>query len=313
MVNQTNTKSLFQISLILIAFSCASSTFAQSIEIVEAEPDFIGESSEETSSESSSWQRYPTARSLDAQSPSASAKSNNGFPLNESSDTALSNAGGIFAKIQRLEVEVSELRGLVEEQAFLIEKLNQQRMDDYLEFDRRIGELRETRLNSGAVDSTTQGARSVENGSEPVPATNVIEESPKQLVGHPTSASSAGREAYRKAYGRIKQRNFAAAKTELEAFLKAYPSSEYVPNAHFWLGELYFVEENNNQAANHFSSLCNDFPQHKKAVDGRFKLAKSQFKMGDRRSAKSNLEKIISEHQTSRIAAAAKDYLEANF
>ena len=50
-----------------------------------------------------------------------------------------SGSAELYVQLQALQVEMSELRGLVEQQAYLIEQLSQRRMDDYLDLDRRLG------------------------------------------------------------------------------------------------------------------------------------------------------------------------------
>ena len=44
-------------------------------------------------------------------------------------------------QIQQLQQEVLELRGLLEEVSFELKRLKQQRLDDYLDLDKRLGEL----------------------------------------------------------------------------------------------------------------------------------------------------------------------------
>ena len=43
----------------------------------------------------------------------------------------------LYYQLQLLQQEVQELRGLVEQQSFELRQLKQQRMDDYLDLDRR--------------------------------------------------------------------------------------------------------------------------------------------------------------------------------
>ena len=67
-----------------------------------------------------------------------------GKPPSAARSAEPSNTAGqaeMFYQMQLLQQEVLELRGLVEQQSFEIRQLKQQRLDDYLDLDRRLSQI----------------------------------------------------------------------------------------------------------------------------------------------------------------------------
>ena len=92
-------------------------------------------------------------------------------------------------------------------------------------------------------------------------------------------------------------------------FIKAYPGSHYVPNAHFWLGELYYLESDLTNSQQSFTALIGGYPQHRKVADAKFKLGKVYHQLGDQDSARAMLESVLNDHPGSTAANPAREYL----
>ena len=95
------------------------------VEVIEAQPTSIPDQT-----------RYRTTRPS-----SENAGASNIYTGQEGAIAGTDAASQLFVEMQRLQSEVMQLRGLLEEQGYLIERLQQRRMDDYLEFDQRISDL----------------------------------------------------------------------------------------------------------------------------------------------------------------------------
>src|SRR5690625_8032922 len=84
----------------------------------------------------------------------------------DSSDQAQNIQMELFFQLQALQEEMQLIRGMVEEQAHEISRLQQQRMEDYLDLDRRVSMLTDATRSSIARE---QGSRQG-SASAPTPA-----------------------------------------------------------------------------------------------------------------------------------------------
>ena len=77
---------------------------------------------------------------------------------------AASGSGELFYQLQLLQDEVMKLRGIVEEQGEQLRQLRQQRLDDYISLDKRIGAL-----GGGSTPPPADGASGgVGSGAAPI-------------------------------------------------------------------------------------------------------------------------------------------------
>ncbi len=215
-------------------------------------------------------------------------------PAGATADTAVSAplntaSGELFFQLQLLQDEMMQLRGIIEEQQHQIRQLKQQRLDDYLSLDKRIGEL----YDAGAIGSSP--------GSDS--ATSNIR------------AATGEESAYKGAYGLVKAQKFAEARAAFESFLKSYPAGKYTPNAFYWMGELQLLVPNLEGARQSFTQLVDQYPEHRKVPDATFKLAKVYHLQGDAEKANKLLTRVITSYGDTSSSAVklAKDYLQKNF
>lgn len=222
----------------------------------------------------------------------------------------------LFYQLQALQQEVMTLRGLVEEQAFEIKRLKQQRLDDYLNLDQRI-----SALTTGARPLTSAGLPSVDASSGPG------DESPRGSLGEasgtaqstmpvavspaPTMTDASEADVYGAAYDLLKQRQIDASIEAFKAHLQAYPQGEYASNSYYWLGEIYLLKDNLPEAQRWFSDLLAEFPDSRKVPDAQFKLGKVYHLLGDNTRAEELLKIVASSN--SDASRLAQRYLQDNF
>lgn len=198
----------------------------------------------------------------------------------------------LYYQLQVLQQEVLELRGLVETQTHELKRLKQQRLDDYLDLDRRLSQL-----GSGASSSVASpAAASVPSASE-----NAGTASPADEL-----------KSYRAAIDLVlKQQNYDAAVVKLKEHLQNYPKGRYAGNALYWLGEIYLLKGELETSRQWFSQLLSEFPDHPKVADAQFKLGKVHHLMGDDAQAKTLLERAA--RAKGNAGRLARDYLQENF
>lgn len=204
----------------------------------------------------------------------------------------------LFVLTEQLTREVQQLRGIVEEQSFEIRRLQQQRLDDYKDFDRRIAGL-----SAGDVAA-----------SAPATASSVVPAASANVA--PVAAGGLSeKEAYRAAYNFVKSREFDKAIPAFKEFLVQFPSGDYAGNAYYWLGELYVLDSDYVSAQASMEALVAQFPDHRKVPDAYYKLAKLYLRLGDDEQAKTFANKIITDYsgKADTLVQLAQEFLKTNY
>ena len=227
-----------------------------------------------------------------------------GVPLNPEplADTS-SDARSLALRVQQLEEEIRRLNGLVEEQASLFTRLQDQSLERYVEVDRRL--------------ATIASGEGINATDDPVsPADTVALGEPNAAPEEPLKVPQMGeQEAYQAAYGLVRERQFSDALTAFAAFLGEYPFGRFAPNAHYWLGELYLVVEpvDPESARQNFQVLLDQYPNDRKVPDALYKLGRVHALKGNQERSREYLQRVISEYGADGHPAAqlAKDFLDS--
>jgi len=202
--------------------------------------------------------------------------------------------GDLLGKLQLLQEEVMRLNGLLEQQAHNIRVLEEKSLQRYIEIDRRL-----SAVGSDTVDSPKNQTETVIFSDQ-----NLVPEQPGEG------------EAYKSAYGLVKNKEFELAITAFQNFLKDFPDGKFAPNAHFWLGELYLVLDPADPEASRqaFMLLVSQFSQHVKVPDALYKLGKIQLMKGNRERSKYYLNRVVSEYSDSNksVVKLAQDFIYKN-
>lgn len=199
----------------------------------------------------------------------------------------------LFYTVQALQEEVATLRGLVEEQDYELKRLKQQRLDDYLNLDRRLAEL------SGKPVAGTGSVSDSRSGSAATRATA------------PSGEQSADEmQSYRAAIDLVlRQKNYDQAVIAFNQYLTDYPQGTYAANSEYWLGEISLLQGDLEKSRVWFERLLTDYPAHDKAADAQYKLGTVYHKLGDVQKAKSLLNEVVAKNPNTNAARLASNYL----
>jgi len=217
----------------------------------------------------------------------------------------------LFFMIEQLKQEVSELRGLVEQQAFQLRNLEVAGKRRYQDLDARVLAISQ---QLGAPGTSAPAAVShVPAGSLPsklpeagiVPAAGQAESAP--AVASPP-VSEEQKQAYAKAYSLVKQKSFEEAVDSLHSYIERYPEGELTGNAYYWLGEVYLVLPKLEQAKQSFMIVVKTFPGHRKVADSMFKLAVTYDRLLDPVNSEKYLELVQKSFPNSTASKLAKSY-----
>lgn len=149
----------------------------------------------------------------------------------------------------------------------------------------------------------------------PMPPLNVINNKPLEPekappapfgnAGNPTEALSA-REIYDQGLSAVKRGDYPTSRTLLSRFIENNPSHTLLGNAHYWLGESYYAQNDYKEAAKHFLKGFQTGTGGVKAPDNLLKLAMSLHALGKTNEACTALAKMDSSFSDSDRPVATK-------
>ena len=221
------------------------------------------------------------------------ATSDNAVPLNRqqevnSADSALMES--LLFQLQDLQSLVAEQRGIIEELSYQVQVLQQEQKERYVDLDRRIQQLQE-KVASGAVQA---------------PAANLDQNDQAALTDEEILAE------YNAAKALMLDKKFDESISKLAIFAKKYPEHPLTPNAWYWIGEIYLVQRNSEQAKSAFERIVSDYGSHDKVPDSLYKLGVIAQQAADTATARDYFERIIETYPETQSAKLAKARLQSN-
>lgn len=203
-------------------------------------------------------------------------------------DAVRKQQADLQATLDSTKVDLQVMTGKVDESTTLVKKPQEE-----------IGLLREDleRRLSGVEDRLTK----LEKG---------FEEVQKKLAEPPAApAAKTPEELYQQALDTFKAGKFAEAREMFTGFAKKYPASDMASNAQYWIGETYYSEKNYEQAILEFQDVIKKYPNAGKVPAAMLKQGMSFFAIGDDKSAKYVLKKLVGEYPLSDEAKTASTKL----
>jgi len=107
------------------------------------------------------------------------------------------------------------------------------------------------------------------------------------------------------AYNLLMQKQYIQAIDAFKSFIKVHPKSQLVGDANYWLGELYLVEGQPDQASQKFRQVINN-PQNDKAPDAMLKQATIFMAYGDTAHAKEMYQRVMKNYPGTNAANVAQ-------
>jgi tol-pal system protein YbgF len=227
-------------------------------------------------------------------------------------------------RLDRLEQEVQQLRGQMEEQGHAVAELRQRQRDLYLDIDRRMSRLE--REGGGVAPqplSATPAPAPVPTApavavapapaSAPAPAPMAPVAAPAPApVATPAAAAAADRErdAYQQAFNQLRDLRYEQAITAFRAFLKEYPDGRYGHIAQYWIGEANYAQRNFKQAIADYRVLIQRYAKSPKLAEAMLKIGYSQYELGDKGEARKMLTELAKLYPDTTEAGQANAFLQ---
>lgn len=210
----------------------------------------------------------------------------------------IQNANRVQLKLQKqLDSQASEittLRGQVEQYSYQIKQLTDRQRQLLIDMDSLRSQSAQTKDSfSGSQSSAVQSSSAETTASQ---------------ASSPSSSGSE-KEDYQTAVDLLlKQKDYPAAIEAFKAFQTNYPDSEYIPNSHYWLGQLYYSQGQDMDAAKSFAAVI-AYEDSSKRADALVKLADIAKRKNNPEAAKKYYQKAIDEYPNSSSAQLAQSAL----
>lgn len=230
------------------------------------------------------------------------------------------NGQNLVIKIEELQQSLQKANGKLEDQEHKIEQLNKQLKDFYQDVRQRLGIAIPTQpaVPQSGLNTPTPAmpafAANATSGSGLIPATtsNVagVFESPQPSAPSVKAESAFLKEQqmYQTAIDLLPDKKHES-ENKLRDYLKQYPKGVYVPNAHYWLGEINFLQKNFDAAEEEFKIVINKYPKSKRIADAKLKLALVHQNQGRDAEAKKELQEVAKLYPGTSAAQLAKQQL----
>lgn len=197
--------------------------------------------------------------------------------------------------------ELSELRGVSEEHNYKLSQILDRQRELYQELDK----LNETTQQIVTLKQTQLG---LSTGENVVNNTNLVD--PQVSMAPTYQMTSDENNAYERAVNLVlKDKRYEQAIPEFQAFIKQYPDSSYIANAHYWLGQLLFSKGELRQAASSFLYVVEQYKDSAKRPDSIFKLGLVAQKLENSDLAREKFEQVIADYPDSTPAKLAQQRL----
>lgn len=174
------------------------------------------------------------------------------------------------ARIDQLQQEMQKLQGKLDTEQHNIQILTEQLHNSYQDLDQRINNNQPKNVSTAAAKTTTT-------------------KSPEEIE-------------YQTALNLLRSKNYAQAALGMQKYLDAYPHSKYAVNAHYWLGEIYYLQSQLTKSINEFQIVISQYPDSAKVPDSMLKLAMIYSTEGDYKKAHQEFQEIKNKYPNSNAA-----------
>ncbi|OFX18446.1 MAG: tol-pal system protein YbgF [Anaeromyxobacter sp. RBG_16_69_14] len=199
--------------------------------------------------------------------------------IDELNATAHRTGADLAVNQDRIQGEISRLRGLLEEEAHRLEMLEATLAQQKSETDARFAALK----GAGALEEYE------------------AKEKAKQLKRPADKGEFLALAQAQEAKGER-----AVARELYEEFVKKWPSDPRAADAHFRLGELWYGERRHRQAILEYGKVAQDFPRSDKAPDALLRTAESMLALDLRDDARGLFEEVTKRYPQSTAAQRAR-------
>lgn len=232
----------------------------------------------------------------------------------------------MLGRLEQLQSEVQQLRGLVEEQAQTIADLERKQSNMYSDIDGRLQaltpaspqqaaapqmpptaatEAAPTQASAPAASAPAQTAPPAQSQA-PAASTPAVPAVPATSAPVPQGNE---KERYQAAYDSLRNGHNAQAVKMFEGLLADYPAGETADNAQYWLGEAYKMNREYDKARAAFGKVISQYPNSTKVPDAMLKLGYIEFDQQNIAKARDYLTRVTTSYPGTTAAHLASKKL----
>jgi tol-pal system protein YbgF len=224
-------------------------------------------------------------------------------------------AARLEIRLTELETQIRKLTGKAEELQHAVGQFDSRFSKLVTDVDLRLRTL-EQAATPGANADPTAAADAASSVTPPPPASvatrapdRTAPDAPPQTLGtvpgrpfdrteaavQPALPAGTPKQQYDHAISlMLNDQNFSGAERALKAFIDEHPENVLAGNAHYWLGETFYVRKDFRQAAFTFADGYQRFPRSNKAPDNLLKLGMALGQLGQAKEACTAFERLLS-------------------
>ena len=155
---------------------------------------------------------------------------------------------------------------------------------------------------------------------QPIPSESVATDAGSQpatgLVADPEATPDAvvaqkvdpEKLAFDQAYELMKDQQFEQSIAAYRSLVEQFPGGSYVPESHYWLGELYLLSDRLEDARGAFTQVVDRFPAHQKVPLSLYKLGVVNNRLGGTTEALEFLDDVVVRYPDTPAAGLARTY-----
>ncbi len=208
----------------------------------------------------------------------------------------------LLTQLSDVSKELQTLKGHYDENKYFMDKTLKE-----LTADRELQQARITALENELKEMKSKGAA-------PRKADEAASEGSKESAGASEKKVTGGDQKdplklYDDAHVDFKEKHYAEARNKFERFTKDFPGNVLVPNAYYWIGESFYAEKRYEDAILSYETVVKKYPEHDKARAAMLKQAYAFVDLGDKKTGKVILERVIEKYPKSPEAELAQKKL----
>lgn len=189
----------------------------------------------------------------------------------------------IYQKLNSLQKEMADLRSLIEENTYLIERYQELQQLRYVDLDKRLHDLISKELEAVKVAN-----------------------SPDSFINESNESLSQEINLYKQALELFDDARYSEALSVFREQIISYPEGTYSADAYFWCGELFLIQEKLEDARENYLVVIQKFIEHVRASDSLYKLGLIERSLGKEEDAIVYFSRILEEFPNTGAALLAE-------
>lgn len=190
--------------------------------------------------------------------------------------------------------DIATLRGQIQDNQYQLKQIND-RQNQILQ---QIAAMQSSGTAPAASAGAAAGAAASDDGSAQAPASSA-----PAATGNPDTDYNAAVSLA------LEKKQYDQAISAFQAFIKQYPDSTYLPNANYWLGQLYYNKGKKDDAAYYYAVVVKNYPKSPKSPDAMYKVGIIMQEKGQADRAKAVFQQVVKQYPNSESAKLAQKRL----